>query len=329
MSPTLTVMKHFALILLAALTWSVNAQITGVSVDTVLVHDGSVDPSLEGFTTYRIYADVTSDTDFISAVFGDVDQPLVLGCTGTIYQSEGVNFNYANEVNPLFFDVFPTVQYDSWLTIGSEDSNGGVNIQATSDTMEPALSLFNSGDGFVIDHPIGASWFNLFPCTSGQTIEECAEGELAFGGDDNRVLIAQVTATGDVYGVFNLQVFPNGIQVNEELEVGLTFSTNPNDVFGCTNPDATNFDIMATQDDLSCILPCTLSLNLENVTSPTCNGQNDATVQVLATGAQGADDYYIDAIAGTAQNFGNFGWLVSGMYTVYVVDAAGCIDSRR
>ena len=302
------------------------AQLTGVSIESVLTHDASIDSSLDGYTTYRIYADVTSSTDFVSAVFGDASTPLVLGCTGNIYQSIGVNFNYATEVNPLFFANFPTGQYDSWFTIGAEDANGGVNVQNTSDTMEPALALFNAGEGFTINDPIGASWFNVFPCTSQQTIEECAATNLAFGGDDNRVLIGQITATGEVYGIFNLQVFPNGVQ-SEQQQSTATFSTNADDVFGCTNPAATNYDVTATLDDLSCVLPCTVSLSLDNVTSPSCNGENDALIQVLASGAQGSDDYYLDAIEGTAQNFGNFGSLVSGMYTVYVVDAAGCTDS--
>ena len=302
------------------------AQLTGVSIESVLTHDASIDPSLDGYTTYRIYADVTSSTDFVSAVFGDASTPLVLGCTGNIYQSVGVNFNYAIEVNPLFFGTFPTGEYDSWFTIGAEDANGGVNVQNTADTMAPALALFNAGEGFTINDPIGASWFNVFPCTSQQTIEECAATSLAFGGDDNRVLIGQITATGEVYGIFNLQVFPNGVQF-EQQHVTAMFSTNANDVFGCTNPAATNYDVTATLDDLSCVLPCTVSLSLDNVTSPSCNGENDALIQVLASGAQGSDDYYLDAIDGTAQNFGNFGSLVSGMYTVYVVDAAGCTDS--
>ena len=302
------------------------AQLTGVSIESVLTHDASIDPSLEGYTTYRIYADVTSSTDFVSAVFGDASTPLVLGCTGNIYQSVGVNFNYAIEVNPLFFGTFPTGEYDSWFTIGAEDANGGVNVQNTADTMAPAFALFNAGEGFTINDPIGASWFNVFPCTPQQTAEECAATSLAFGGDDNRVLIGQITATGEVYGIFNLQVFPNGVQSEQQQSTAM-FSTNADDVFGCTNSDATNYDMTATLDDLSCVLPCTVSLSLDNVTSPSCNGENDALIQVLASGAQGSDDFYLDAIDGPAQNFGNFGSLVSGMYTVYVVDAAGCTDT--
>mgnify|MGYP001372434951 FL=1 len=302
------------------------AQLTGVSIESVLTHDASIDPSLDGYTTYRIYADVTSSTDFVSAVFGDASTPLVLGCTGNIYQSVGVNFNYAIEVNPLFFGTFPTGEYDSWFTIGAEDANGGVNVQNTADTMAPAFALFNAGEGFTINDPIGASWFNVFPCTPQQTAEECAATSSAFGGDDNRVLIGQITATGEVYGIFNLQVFPNGVQSEQQQSTAM-FSTNADDVFGCINPDATNYDMTATLDDLSCVLPCTVSLSLDNVTSPSCNGENDALIQVLASGAQGSDDFYLDAIDGPAQNFGNFGSLVSGMYTVYVVDAAGCTDT--
>ena len=304
-----------------------SAQITGVSIETVTVHDGTVDASLDGYTTYRVYADMSSSTDFVSAVFGDAANPLVIGCTGTIYQSGGVNFNYATEVNPLFFATFPAAEYDSWFTIGSEDANGGVNVQNTADTMMPALALFNAGEGFIINDPIGASWFNVFPCAAGADIAECADGYPAFGGADSRVLIAQITATGDVYGIVNVQVFPGGVQVDQQQAVGFTFSTNEADVFGCTNEAATNYDAAATLDDLSCILPCTVALDVDNVTSPSCNGQNDALIQVSATGAQGADYFYRDTIAGTAQNFGNFGNLIAGVYTIYVVDAAGCVDS--
>ena len=48
----------------------------GVSIETVTVHDGTVDASLDGYTTYRVYADMSSSTDFVSAVFGDAANPL-------------------------------------------------------------------------------------------------------------------------------------------------------------------------------------------------------------------------------------------------------------
>lgn len=314
-----------------------SAQITGISIETVMVHDGSVDASLNGYTTYHVYANLTNELDFVSAVFGDASDPLMLGCTGMIYQSGGVNFNYATEVNPLFFPTFPAAAYDSWFTIGVEDANGNVNVQNTADTMAPALTAFNTGSGFTINDPIGASWFNVFPCGGSTTdLAACASGVESFAGADTKVLLAQITATGDVYGLFNVQVFPNGIQANQQVASGLTFSTNASDVFGCTNDAATNYNAAATIDDLSCILPCTAALQINNVVTPTCNGDNDALIQVSATGTQGADYYFRDSIPAGGieapntvggQNFGNFGNLVAGTYTVFVVDAAGCTDS--
>ena len=61
-----------------------SAQITGLSVETVVEHDGTI-PELAGHTTYRVYADVTSNTDFISAVYGNQDSPLMLGTDGTFF----------------------------------------------------------------------------------------------------------------------------------------------------------------------------------------------------------------------------------------------------
>ena len=321
-------MKQFFTLALAMGTAFLSfAQITSLSVETVVEHDGTVMDleGLAGYTTYRVYAEMTSSNDFMSAAFGDAANPMMIGCDGTIYQSEGVNFNYANEVNPLFFGAFPTGEFDSWFTIGVEDADGGVNIQNTADTMAPALEMFNAGQGFVINDPIGASWFNVFPCLAGQDIAECAAGSPAFGGDDNKVLVAQITANGDIYGLMNFQVFAGGVQQDEgSQQAGLTFSSDAMDVFGCTDDMASNYDMMATVDDLSCIFPCTVELNLESVSTPSCNGENDAVIQTFATGAQGADYYYIDFIDGVGQNFGNFGNLVAGVYNVIVEDAAGC-----
>jgi len=322
--------QFFTLALAMGTAFLSTAQITSLSVETVVEHDGSVEglEGLAGYTTYRVYAEMTSSNDFLSAAFGDAANPMMIGCDGTIFQQGDVGFNYANDVNTLFFGVYPDAEFDSWFTIGAEDANGGVNIQNTADTMAPALALFNAGQGFVINDPIGASWFNVFPCLAGQDIAECAAGSPAFGGDDSKVLVAQITANGDIYGLMNFQVFAGGVQQDEgSQQVGLTFSSDAMDVFGCTDDMASNFNMMATVDDLSCIFPCTVELNLENISTPSCNGENDAVIQTFATGAQGADYYYIDSIGGVGQNFGNFGNLVAGMYNIIVEDAAGCTDS--
>ena len=61
------------------LSANMSSQLTGLTVETVTVHDGSI-PELAGYTTYRVYADLTSEFDFVSAVYGDADTPLLIGC---------------------------------------------------------------------------------------------------------------------------------------------------------------------------------------------------------------------------------------------------------
>ena len=307
------------------------AQITGLSVETVVEHDGLANPALAGHTTYRIYADVTSNTDFISAVYGNQDSPLMLDTDGTFFQ-EAAAGNFAQNVVPALFDFIPQMEYDSWVTIGISNSDEGTSVQNTPSTLADAFSAFSAGDGFVVNDPIGGSWFNLLQCIT--DLETCAMEDLAFGGSDNRVLLAQLTSTGDVYGVFNMQVFPAGDQ-DAEMKQTLMFSSNASDVFGCTNPAATGneegegtYDPAATIDDFSCVLPCAVDLSVTNVTSPSCHGDADAGIAVEAMGAQGADYFYLDSI-GSQQglNFGNFGNLMSGVYMAFVEDAAGCRDS--
>ena len=92
-----------------------SAQLVGLTVETVTVHDGSI-PELAGHTTYRVYADLTSEFDFVSAVYGDDNSPLLIGCDGgNFYQSTpgGQSFNFSNQVNPAFISSFPDLEFDS------------------------------------------------------------------------------------------------------------------------------------------------------------------------------------------------------------------------
>ena len=88
--------QFFTLALAMGTAFLSTAQITSLSVETVVEHDGSVEglEGLAGYTTYRVYAEMTSSNDFLSAAFGDAANPMMIGCDGTIYHSEGVNFNY-------------------------------------------------------------------------------------------------------------------------------------------------------------------------------------------------------------------------------------------
>jgi len=116
-------MKNLAAFVCLAFSLQCAAQITGISVEIVMEHDGVAIPELAGHTTYRVYADVTSNTDFISAVYGNQDSPLMLGTDGEFFQDATTGSNFGQNVVPSLFPVFPTLEYDSWLTIGISNSD--------------------------------------------------------------------------------------------------------------------------------------------------------------------------------------------------------------
>jgi len=317
-------MKHLLFVVSLICSLGAQAQLTNISVETFMVHDGTAIPELAGFTTYHVYANTTDGTDFVSSVFGDSENPMIFSSTGTVFQSDP-SFNFGNGPNSAFFDLFPIFEFDSWLTIGmmTAADNGAINDVG----MSGALDSFNTTGGFYIDDPIGGAWFYPgFPCGITPVIE-CSGDFTAFGGADNKVLLAQITTDGSFTGVFNVQVFAGGDQDNSFYHHGVGFSTDPNDVFGCTNPDAENYDSNYTVDDFSCELPCTLTLEVDSLYSPTCYGDNDGALFISSTGAQGADDYYFGVDDETASNFGYFNNLVAGDYYVEVVDGVGCTSS--
>jgi len=318
-------MKHLLFVAGLICSLGVQAQLIGISVETYMVHDGSAIPELSGFTTYHVYANTTNSEDFVSAVFGDSDNAIIFSSAGTVFQS-APSYNYGNEPNPALFGVIPTLEYDSWMSIGmmSSEDGGAVSNIGMSDAMDE----FTSTGNFYIDDPIGGSWFYPgFPCGT-TPIVDCADQYAAFGGADNKVLLAQITTDDSFTGVFNVQIFVNGLQLNTTNYNGVGFSSDMTDTFGCTDPVASNYDATATVDDLSCVLPCTLTLVVESASSPTCNGDNNGSLNITSTGAQGADDYYFGIDDVTPSNFGIFNGLVAGDYYVMIVDGAGCQASE-
>ena len=57
----------------------------------------------------------------------------------------------------MFFTFFPDLEFDSWFTIGSENSNGTSVIQQVG--MDEYFASFEAGNGFTIDTFVGGSFF--------------------------------------------------------------------------------------------------------------------------------------------------------------------------
>ncbi len=211
----------------------------GFALDLELVesHDGSIDGLSAAMNTYRLYVTTPTASDFVSSVSGDINHPANISTTTSFYQSEFGGITPDN-INPLFFSVVPSLNYDSWLTIGIDGVpvSGESAISVVEAPQDDWTSVFNAGSNLELNSFWGGSWFALISANNG------------FAGDNQRVLVAQVTTDGDVSGQLYVQVFPNGDQ-SEDTYLTLSFGENP---CGCTDELACNYDSSALYNDGFC-----------------------------------------------------------------------------
>ena len=235
------------------------------------VHDGG---DLDGYVTYRVYIKTQNSDDFISSVTGDSEFPTRIQSSGDFYQSAFGGL-LGSDQNPALFAFFPEAAYDSYVTIGltEEAAAGEGNINTIESAVNPWGSNFENGQDLLIDDAIGGGWFIFNGNTNG------------VAGDDEQVLLAQVTTNGMLSGSLYVQVFvngnpntdnrilldledacvaPGGPEVCEFPDAGYDCDGNcladadgdgvcdEFEVAGCTDATACNYDADATDDDGSC-----------------------------------------------------------------------------
>ena len=213
-----------------------NASEYAIVIEPYLEHtaplaDGT---DLTGMTTYRIWVESPNANDLMSAVYGiagDVD--LDISTTTSFWQS-ALGGPTAEEVNPVFFAFFPSLEYDSFVTIGKSNSaEAGSVFTAFAigdlDDFEASGASISIEDGTV---------FCLY-----------TDVNAAFN-EDQRSLVAQVTTDGEVSACFGVQLFPGGSS-EDAINIQLC-STNE----GCTDPEACNYSPDALEDDGSCTDLC-------------------------------------------------------------------------
>jgi hypothetical protein len=294
------------------------AQMVDIEVEAFLVHpdtpysDGT---DLSGFTTYRVYAVTQNTGDFVSAVYGVNDIITQLSSTTSFWQSPfgGVT---ADNINPAFFSSFPSMEWDSFVTIGKlKATDPGPQIFLAEDPGLPWIAPFEAGNPISMCCAIGGSWFTV---NFGPDPDESPNG---YAGDDYKVLIAQLTTDGDIFGCINAQVFVNGVGANQvatEVCIG--------GAFGCTDSEACNFDSLAELDNGSCLYPCALVLENIQVTPPVCQGNNNGQIIVTVSGGQNPVTYQLNS--NTPQVVGIFNGIVNNTYNIHIQDGAGiCEDS--
>ena len=232
---------------------------------------------LEGMTSYRMYVQTTSSDDAFSSLWGDAEWPLLVSTTTAFYQHPLASHS-AGSINPLFFDAFPEMEFDSWLTVGIENAPTAAD-QAPSflDTDNYWIPNFEAGFDLSINDSLGGLMYVL---NNGN--------DNILGGESQSILVGQFTTDGVLSGTVNLQMFTGGLGENEVDILGLSFEgvglhqTSGGVVCGCTDEGACNFDASANNDDGTCeYAPC-----------PGCSDEEACNYSATATTDVGAECIY-------------------------------------
>ena len=231
---------------------------------SLVVEEHAVD-GIAGMTTYRLYIGMENAADFLSAMYGNNLNPMTLTTTDGFYNDEFATGATAEGVNPAFLGFFPSLAYDSWVTIGLDQQAVGSQVAASAveSDLQPWISSFvygsdMDGQDVAMDDWYGGAWFVLNGAPNG-----VADAE------NQRVLMMQVTTSGEIAGSLNAQIFPNGVGADEIFK-SFTFSGpgvyNANgessggqgNACGCTDPSASNYDEGAEYENGDCLYPgCT------------------------------------------------------------------------
>ena len=246
-----------------------------LQIEPYAVHSGMVGTDdLSGYTTYRIYALCENNDDFVSSVSGDSEFPTVVGSSGSLFQSP-FGGALGSDQNPALFAFLPSTAFDSYVTIGLTESAGPGegSINTITSESNPWNLDFEAGETLAINDDIGGGWYIFNGESNG------------IAGDDYRVLLAQITTDGDLFGSMYVQFFVNGspaVEVRELVDFaqacygpeelaaceypeesvdcdGNCLADTDEDgicdefeVAGCQDEAACNYDADATDEDGSC-----------------------------------------------------------------------------
>ena len=185
-------------------------------------------------TTYRLYAELSGG--LVYAVYANEANPLLIESTEDFYQ-DVFGGDLQSDLNSAFFLLAPTMQYDTWLTIGDAYSGQGDAVSTT-----PGFSAFATGSSVSLGGvPLSDdSWYKF---TNDPNCQPDGNG---------LVLLGQFTTTGTLSGYINLQGMTdtpdNGGEGWTETNIPIPVS-----IPGCTDPLYVEYNELATEDNGTCV----------------------------------------------------------------------------
>ena len=236
-----------------------------------------VGTSDSGTPVYRVWADFANPNEQVVSVFGNEMVPLVVSSSAAFEQVSG------GGVLPLGMnsdDIL--VQEDSWVTIGTDQGGG------STQTVGLTTALFESGSGLLSDPQFGGAWFvvpgssaNAFPDASGRVLlaQLTTAGLVQF-----QASLAYINGDEILQEVVGLSLtFPAGVSgcldsLACNFNPAATLSANclmedalgvcgggceadadqdgvcdNDEVLGCDDVNAINYDATVTENDGSCL----------------------------------------------------------------------------
>lgn len=236
-------MKNLITIIFLLAGTQVIGQITSITIEEAVVHTGMVGTSdLTGFTTYEIYGNFTNPSDWVSIVYGHETAPLFLANSGEVFNSELGGTTIYETFPTLLLTAFPEMEFDSYLALGSWGDNTTVYpIQVSLDSTQ--FAAMQEGEDLVVNDSLGGGWFHS------AIFANISEGQEA--GPEMKILLAQITATEEPYGCFNVQTFIGGDTFNAHQGLALHFG-DPALLYGCMDPLANNYNEYAYLEGAPC-----------------------------------------------------------------------------
>jgi gliding motility-associated-like protein len=196
----------FLSMLFIGVTAGLKAQVTSITIELDETFTEPLpDQDLTGYRVFSVYANFTNPNDFVSAVYGvfNDQENIVVNFTCDCFNSPIAGIT-AGQNNAAFWPTFPSMQYDSYLTIGQESNAdpGFAQFIASVPPTAVAVNEFETNCSMNVDD---GAIFTTYPSPNG------------FAGADLKVKIAQFTTCGNFCFEFGLQVFVNGNQLDAAM----------------------------------------------------------------------------------------------------------------
>jgi hypothetical protein len=218
-------------------TWFETSEVEyGVEIEAIAEHS---EGDLSGMTTYRLYLTVPSENDVIINFTGNDEFTLSLATTTSFYQEPVFGGVTPENISAAAIGFIPNLAYDSWVTVGLDGPASSLE-SATSLLPGAWSSQFENGNSFTVDDGTGSGWYVLPGATN------------SVAGSDLRILFAQLTTDGIVSGSFRSQVFQEGDQINDVRPDIEFLEGNSDNICGCMDDAACNYNPLADYDEDAC-----------------------------------------------------------------------------